>query len=133
MEAGCISDQLSVEAGVEVVEGQGGGQGLLDGVEGVVMIRSAEGDAFLEEIIEDTGKGREVGNEVTELVAKAKEAPDGSEVGGDGKVCNGFEVLWTRFNARQQHDIASEFHRSTNLEFLVRQDKPVCGTPEDLV
>ena len=59
----------------------------------------AEGNAFLKEIIEDTGKGREVGNEVPELVAKAKEAPDGGDVSGDGKVHNGLEVLCTRLNA----------------------------------
>ena len=86
VEAGCVGDQPGAVASIKVVEGQGVDQGLLDGIEGIVMIgQPAEGDAFLEEIIEDTGKGREVRNELLELVAKAKEAPDGTNVVGMGK------------------------------------------------
>ena len=82
------------------VQGQGGNQGLLDGIEGDLVIgQPAEGDAFVKEIVEDMGKGREVRDEVLELVAKAKETPDGSDVGGDGKVRNGLEVLCARLNA----------------------------------
>ena len=134
MEVGRVGDQPGAEAGVKVVEGQGGNQGLLDGIEGNVMIwQPAEGEAFLKEIIEDIGKGREVRNEVLELVAKDKETPDGGDVGGDGKVRDGLEALCARLNAGWRYNVSGKFHRGTNLELLVGQDKPMHGTaPENL-